>query len=89
MTINWADYIFEVDPGNVISTDLTKLSKLPADSQQLEVKSQDSLVEVNLGSENTKRITYISMKFINQDQDKLVELLKEYGDYLRAIMTSF
>ena len=69
-----------MDYGNEITTNLTTLSKLPADSQQLEAESQDSLMEVNLGAENKKRITYVSTKLSNQDQDKLVDLLKEYKD---------
>ena len=82
-TINWANYIFNANLGNKIkiNIDLKKLSKLPDDSQQLEVESQDSLVLVNIRSENKKRITYISTKLSNQDQDKLIELLKEYRDY--------
>ena len=47
-TINWTDYIFKADHGNEITNDLTWLSKLRVDSQQLEVESQDSLVRLTL-----------------------------------------
>ena len=80
MTINWVDYVFKDDLEDSESIDNEELSKVPANSKELEVESQDSFVEVNLGTKQKKRITYVSAKLRKCDQNKMVELLKEYRD---------
>ena len=54
---------------------------MPADSKELEVEPQDSLVEVNLGTKQERKITYVSTELRRCDQNKMIELLKEYRDY--------
>nr|CAD1833629.1 unnamed protein product [Ananas comosus var. bracteatus] len=53
-------------------------SPIKADDKKLE--TQDPLVEVNLGSDEDKRLTYISARLYAQQQEKLKELLTEYKD---------
>ena len=49
-------------------------------SKELEVEFQDSLLEVNLGTKQKKRITYVSAELRNCDQTKMAELLNKYRD---------
>ena len=49
---------------------------MPVDYRSLEAESQDALVEVNLGTKNNKKITYVSAELRKSNQHKMAELLK-------------
>ena len=80
LTINWADYVFEEDREAEVLPEAGELSLEVAKNPELEVESQDSLEEVNLGTEGNKRITYVSKKLTGEGYGRIVEVLKEYRD---------
>ena len=84
-SINWVDYVFEEDVESLGLIGNEELFKVPADFKYLETESQDSLVEVNIGTKQKTRITYVSTKLEKFDQSKIVELFKEYRDYFARV----
>ena len=50
----------ERDIGNQVKFGLNSLSKAPIQMDDLKAGVQDPLIEVNLGTEEEKRVTYIS-----------------------------
>lgn len=59
-----------------IGTYLTGESPIKVGEKKLE--TQDSLIKVNLGSNEDKQPTYISAKLSAQQQGELIELLRKY-----------
>ena len=72
--------MFEEDKENSELISKGELAKVLADYTSLEAESQDTLVEVNLGNKQKKRITYVSTELKKIDQEEMVELLKEFRD---------
>ena len=50
----------ERDIGNQVKIGLNSLNKAPIQVDDLKAEVQDPLIEVNLGTEEEKRVTYIS-----------------------------
>ena len=77
---NWAGYIFEKDQNDFEVPEHEELSKMLANSSDLEAEVQDALMEINLGTKEEKRITYMSTNLKEDNQVRMVKLLKEYKD---------
>nr|CAD1824864.1 unnamed protein product [Ananas comosus var. bracteatus] len=56
------------------------MEESPIKAGDKKLETQDPLIEVNLGSDDDKRLTYISARLSAQQQEKLKELLTEYKD---------
>ncbi|XP_020107333.1 uncharacterized protein LOC109723399 [Ananas comosus] len=59
-------------------TNKLNLEESPIKVGEKKLETQDPLIEVNLGSDEDKRSTYISAKLSAQQQEELKALLKEY-----------
>nr|CAD1829455.1 unnamed protein product [Ananas comosus var. bracteatus] len=57
-----------------------KLEELPIKVGEKKLETQDLLIEVNLGSYEDNKPTFISSKLSAQQQEELKKLLKEYKD---------
>ena len=88
-TINCADYVFEEDLKDSESIGKKWLSTELENPRKLEVESQDSLIEVNLGTKSQKRPTSVSSRLKRFDQNKLVVLQKNSEIALLGIMMNY
>lgn len=56
------------------------MEESPIKVDKKKLKTQDPLIEINLGSDENKWPTYISAKLLAQQQEKLKKLLIKYND---------
>ncbi|GKV17163.1 hypothetical protein SLEP1_g27699 [Rubroshorea leprosula] len=68
----------EADQGDEIT--LEELDLAPAKLDDLKAEVQDPLEEINLGSENEPKVTFISGSLKPQTRDQIVKLLHEFKD---------
>ena len=70
----------EIDIGNQVKIGLNSLSKAPIQMDDLKVEVQDPLIEVNLGTEVEKKVTYISSHLTQEQFNEVLAVVKRFKD---------
>ena len=70
----------EKDIGNQVKIGLNSLSKALIQIDDLKAEVQDPLIEVNLGTEEEKRVTYISSHLTQEQFNEVLAVLKRFKD---------
>ena len=71
----------EREIGNPIKIGLNSLSKAPIQMDDLKAEVQDPLIEVNLGTEEEKKVMYISSHLTQEQFDKVLAMVKKFKDF--------
>ena len=66
----------ERDIGNRVKIGLNSLNKAPIQMDGLKVEVQDPLIEVNLGTKEEKKVTYISSHLTQEQFDEVLAVVK-------------
>ena len=70
----------ERDIGNQVKIGLNSLSKAPIQMDDLKAEVQDPLIEVNLGTEEEKKVTYISSHLTQEQFNEVLVVVKRFKD---------
>ena len=70
----------EREIGNPIKIGLNSLSKAPIQMDDLKAEVQDPLIEVNLGTEEEKKVMYISSHLTQEQFDEVLAVVKKFKD---------
>ena len=70
----------EKDIRNQVKIGLNSLSKAPIQMDDLKAEVQDPLIEVNLGTEEEKKVTYISSHLTQEQFNEVLAVMKRFKD---------
>ena len=70
----------ERDVGNQVKIGLNSLSKAPIQMDDLKAEVQDPLIEVTLGTEEEKKVTYISSHLTQEQFNEVLVVVKRFKD---------
>ena len=70
----------ERDIGKQVKIGLNSLSKAPIQMDDLKAEVQDPLIEVNLETEEERRVTYISSHLTQEQFNEMLAVLKRFKD---------
>ena len=78
ITMFFAEHVLEEerDIRNRVKIGLNSLNKAPIQMYGLKVEVQDPLIEVNLGTEEEKKVTYISSHPTQEQFDEVLAVVK-------------
>ena len=71
----------EKDIRNQVKIGLNSLSKAPIQMDDLKAEVQDPLIEVNLGTKEEKRVTYISSHLTQEQFNEVLAVVKRFKDF--------
>ena len=70
----------ERDIGKQVKIGLNSLSKAPIQMDDLKAEVQDPLIEVNLGTDEEKKVTYISSHLTQEQFNEVLAMVKRFKD---------